>query len=291
MGELFSLSAAVVWACAVILLRRSGETVPPFDLNLFRVGISSPLFVLVLVATGTPLLPAVAREDILVLALSGAVGIALSDTLFHRCLNQVGAGVTAIVDCLYSPLTALFALLMLGERLGAVQFAGMGLVIGGVILATRVRLPAGTTRRQLLVGILWGVLAMTTLALGIVLAKPVLGRAPLLWVVTTRQLSALLCLLPAALLSSRRRAILAVFRPGPTWRFTLGGTLLGSFLALIFWVAGMKYTLAGVAAVLNQTSTIYILVLASLFLREPFTRRKLAAAMLALGGIVLVVWG
>ena len=70
-------------------------------------------------------------------------------------------------------------------------------------------------------------------------------------------------------------------------QLALPGAVLGSFVALLLWLAGMKYATAGVAAMLNQTSTIYILVLASLFLREPFTRRKLAAAMLA---VPLLAW-
>ena len=35
-GELFALSSALVWALAVILFRRSGETLPAFELNLFK---------------------------------------------------------------------------------------------------------------------------------------------------------------------------------------------------------------------------------------------------------------
>ena len=35
-GEAFALSSALIWALAVILLRRSGETLPPFELNLFK---------------------------------------------------------------------------------------------------------------------------------------------------------------------------------------------------------------------------------------------------------------
>ncbi len=64
--------------------------------------------------------------------------------------------------------------------------------------------------------------------------------------------------------------------------------MLGSYLALIFWIAGMKYSQVGVAAILNQSSTIYILILAALVLGEPFTRRKLVASVLAVAGILLV---
>ncbi len=279
----------MIWAAAVILLRRSGETVGPFALNLFRVAVSSGLLVVALLISGEPLLRELPALDYLILVASGGIGIALSDTLFHRCLNMVGAGINAIVDCLYSPFIALFAFFILGETLDGWILAGMTLVIGGVVVTTQAVPPAGTSRRTLLAGIMWGALAMTALAVGIVIVKPVLVRTPLLWAVTIRQLAALALMVPVAIASPRRRHLFRVFRPTRAWRFMVPATILGSFLALLCWIAGMKYSqTVGIAAVLNQTSTIMILVLASLFLGEPFTLRRVVAATLALAGILLV---
>ncbi len=291
MGEFYALATAVVWAAAVIFFKRSGETVPPFALNLFRVGVSSVLLLLTLAVVGQLHWPGATLRDYLMLSASGVVGIALSDTLFHRCLNIVGAGINAVIDALYSPFIVLFAFLLLDERLGAWQLSGMGLVVGGVLVAGRHAPPAGVAGRTLAAGVMWGVLAMATVALGIVIAKPVLGGVPVLWATTVRQVASLAVMLPVALLRSQRGACLQVFRPRRDWRFALPGTVLGSYAALLLWIAGMKYTQAGAAAILNQTSTVYVLVFASLFLHEPFTRRKALAAALAVGGILMVTLG
>jgi drug/metabolite transporter (DMT)-like permease len=290
-GEFFALGAAVVWATAVILFRRSGETTPPFALNLFRVGVSSVLLVGLMVALGNELAPERPWTDYLLLTLSGWIGIALSDTLFHRCLNMVGAGINAVVDCLYSPFTAILAFLVLKESLGLLQIAGLVLVVSGVLLTVRAVPPEGTSRRDLVVGIGWGVLAMFTLALGVILAKPVLEGTSVLWVTTVRQVASLALMAPVALAMRDRAVVWSVFIPRAHWRFTLPGTILGSFVALLFWLAGMKYAMTGVAAVLNQTSTIFLLFLAWLILGEPFTGRRWAAAGLALAGIALVMVG
>lgn len=289
MGEIFALACALVWAFAVILFKKSGETVAPFALNLFRVGVSSLLFTLALVLLGRPVFNQAPLGDYVILMLSGVIAIAISDTLFHMCLNRVGAGLNAIVDTLYSPFIILFAYFMLGERLRWEQFLGMILIIGGVILASRTRLPANLTRRDLVIGMLLGVGAMATLGFGIVLAKPVLERSDILWATAVRQFGSLIALVAVALILPGRRSRWSVFRPHPAWKFTLPGTFLGSFLALILWISGMKFTTAGSASILNQTSTIYILILASVFLKEPFTRRKLMATVMALGGILLVI--
>lgn len=96
LGESLSLVTALVWACAVVLLRRSGDSLSPFELNLFRVGVSSLLLLGVLTLAGEPLLPARPAADYLLLAFSAVVGIVVSDTLFHHSLNLMGAGIVLV---------------------------------------------------------------------------------------------------------------------------------------------------------------------------------------------------
>jgi drug/metabolite transporter (DMT)-like permease len=291
MGTFFALMTAVMWAAAIIFLKRSGETIPPFALNVFRVAVSTVALVLTVVALGQDLTYGAPLTDYLTLFASGVIAIALSDTLLLMALNRLGAGIMAILDCLYAPFIVLFAFILLGERLGPWQWAGMSLVIVGVLIAARHEPPRGTTARQVLVGSVYGVLAMATVAFGIVIAKPVLERTPVLWATTMRQIGALIVMLPVALIGPGRGRIVRLFRPARNWKYAMPATLLGSYLALIFWIAGMKYSLAGPAAILNQTSSIYVLIFASIFLKEPFTARKVVASVLAIGGIVMVTLG
>ena len=285
------MGAAAVWAVAVIFFRRAGESNSPFSLNLFRVGVSAFLLLAVIGISGGSLFESHVIEDYLWLALSGIVGIAISDTMFHKCLNMVGAGINSIVDCIYSPFVAGLAFLLLGESLSGRQFFGMFLVIGGVVLTTRMVPPEGATHRDLVIGAMWGVGSMATLALGVIWAKPVLEHSSVLWATTFRQVASFAAMVPVALVAKDRKQIWGIFRPRADWRFTVPGTILGSILALLLWLAGMKYTQAGTAAVLNQTSTVFILILAAIFLHEPFTARRWMAAGLALIGIVLVTLG
>ncbi|MGD9140509.1 MAG: DMT family transporter [bacterium] len=290
MGEFFALLAAIIWSNAVILLKKSGESVSPLSLNLFRVGVTVPLLVLTLVVVRQPVRYEAPLIDYLILFASGIIAIAISDTLFHKSLNMVGAGISAIVGCLYSPSVVVLAFLLIGERFTGLQLGGMGLIIAGVVVAAGHKPPEGTATRQIVIGVVLGALSLVAVALGIVIAKPVLNRSPVVWATAMRQIGALAALLPIALISSRRRQILLAFKPSSTWKYTIPATLLGSYVALMAWIAGMKYTLAGIAAILNQTSTIFILLFATVFLKEAVTRRKVAAAALAVGGILLVTY-
>jgi drug/metabolite transporter (DMT)-like permease len=289
MGELFALTCALAWGAAVILFRKSGETVSPLALNLFRVTVSSVLFVATLLFSGIPLFGVAPWQDYAILVVSGIIAIALSDTLFHMSLNRVGAGINAIIDVLYSCFILFFAYIMLGETLRPIQLVGMGLVIGGILVTTRVQPPAGVPRRTLVAGILLGVGAMASLGFGIILAKPVLETSGVIWATAVRQLGSLLILLPVAAFHPQRKKLFRVFRPDASWKFSLPGTVMGSYVALILWIGGMKYIPAGKAAILNQTSTIYILLFASIFLKEAFTLRKAVASLLAVAGVLLVL--
>ena len=291
MGSFYALMTAVMWAAAVIFLKRSGETIPPFALNVFRVVVSTVFLVPPIAIAGQEILYRAPLRDYLTLFASGVIAIAISDTFLLMALNRLGAGIMAIVDCLYAPFIVLFAFAILGERLGVWQWAGLALVIAGVLIAARHEPPRGTTARQILIGTLFGVIAMATVALGIVIAKPVLERSPVLWATTMRQIGALIAMVPVALVLPERREIAGLFRPARNWRYSVPATLIGSYLALIFWIAGMKYSLAGPAAILNQTSSIYVLIFASIFLKEPFTARKVIASVLAVGGIAMVTLG
>ncbi len=290
MGEFFALLTAAFWAGAVICFKRAGQDIPPLWLNLFRVAVSSVLLLLTMLVVDQPPWRAATGTHYLLIVVSGVVAIALADTLFHASLNRVGAGLTAIVDCLYPPLTALFAYLILAEQLSAADLVGMVLVVAAVLLTTQARLPDGMTRRGLVAGLLLGALGMAALGLGIVLVKPVLAEQPVIWVTGLRQFVALGVLAPMVALSRDRHQWRRLSRlPRRSIGYAFLGTLLGSYLALIFWVAGMKFTSAGIAAMLNQTSTIYILILATLVLHEPFTRRKFLACSLAVGGVLVVI--
>jgi drug/metabolite transporter (DMT)-like permease len=288
MGEIYALSCSLIWSFAVILLQRSGERVAPLALNLFRSSVSVLLLLPTLFLAGQSLRQPAPLRDYLLLIASGILGIAFADTLFHASLNRIGSGLSAIASTTYSPLIVLMAYFMLGERVRLLDLFGMGLIMSGMLLTGSLHPPQGRTRRQLVVGIFFGVADMVLLAFAIVLVKPVLNHSAILWATTVRQIGSLVVLLLMALISRQRRAHFAVYRPARSWRTMVPAAALGSYLSLILWIASMKYSLASIAAILTQTSTIFILILAAIFLHEPFPRRKLVAAALAVAGVLFI---
>jgi drug/metabolite transporter (DMT)-like permease len=291
-GEICALSAALTWALALVLFKRSGETIPPLALNLFK-NVVTLVFLggtLLLLGRDSGALRSYPQGDYAILILSGVIGIALADTVFFYSLNLLGVGIVAIVDCLYSPFVILFAHLLLDERLSPPHYLGTGMILSAVLLASRHAPPANRTRRQVALGVVLGAISMALMTFGIVIAKPVLDGHdfPLIWGATIRMVAGTVFLAAAALVLPRWRAQWRFLRPSAAWRFSLPATLLGSYLAMLFWVAGFKFAQASIAGVLNQTSTVFALLLATLILKEPFTPRKAAATIMALAGVVIV---
>ncbi len=292
LGQTFALLAAVGWAVAVVLFKKSGETVHPLALNLFKTALAVALFLPTLWLWGDGLLRPASGVDYALLVASGILGIGISDTLFFMCLNALGAGLTAIVDTLYSPFIIGLSMLWLGERLTGWQLLGVALIISAVVTATYE--PEGRSAapgRRLVAGLVYGVLALLLVAVGIVMIKPLLNRSPVLWATEVRLVGGLLFLAAFLWAHPRRRTILGTLRSPGSWRFVVSGSLMGSYVAMVFWIAGMKLAPASVAAALNQTSTIFIYVLAVFFLHEPLTFRRSVGVLLAVAGTFLVTFG
>lgn len=289
-GELLSVGAAFIWAIAVLLFRVSGRTVSPLALNLFKNSFAVVLLLLTMLLLGQPLLPKTPLPSYGLLALSGLIGVALSDTLFFSCLNLLGASLTAVIDCLYSPFVILFSFLFIGERLGAKQLLGVVLILSALVLISLSKEKGLPPRKDLILGIGLGTLAMVTLAGSIVMIKPLLAGSPVLWASLWRMAAGAVGLGIIMPFHPRRRMICRPLASPANWRSMVPGTFLGAYVALIAWMAGMKYTLASIAAPLNQLNSIFIFVLAAIFLKEKVTRAKMVAVALATVGAFLVTW-
>jgi len=304
-GELFALLSAAAWAVGVILYRKLGAHLPPLTLNFLKNALVLAMLVPALAFFhGTDVPHFTARQLAFALA-SGVIGIGIADTLYFRALNELGAGRMGILGNSYSPFVLLLGFVFLGERLVPLQWAGFALVSAGVLLASwprrdgvgalpvpgsvdaddapPVARPAHPWR-----GAAIGLASVALMAIAVVLAKRVLEAQPLLWVTAVRMLGALAGMVVIAL----ARGELARLRPPPgiCWWPLLRAAFVGQFLAMLLWLAGYKYTLASIAAVLNETASVFILVLAAWWLKEPLTRRGVAGVMLTLAGVCCMLW-
>ncbi len=291
LGETFAILCGLFWAIAVCLFKKSGETMRPMSLNLFKNCMGVAFFAITLAILRQPLIiPAPPRDYILVI-LSGVVGMTVADTLFLSSLNKIGASLWGLVDCLYTPSVIVLAFFLLGERLEWSSLVGASFIVSAILIASlNIRELKELRSSGIASGVLQGVGAILLMAFGAVIMKPVLeaGR-PLVWVTQMRLIAGTVGLVALALFRRDRWAVFAKMWPGRGWKYTLPGAFLGPYVTILLWVAGMKYIQVSVAAMLNQLSVFFIFIFAYFFLKEPLTLRKALALAIAFVGVAFVV--
>src|SRR5262249_10741039 len=186
MGELLALMTALLWALGVVLYKKSVSFVPPFALSVFKTVVAFTLMVVTTVAVGQAHTVSVSPSHLVVILISGALGIAISDTFYFMTLSRLGASRTALVDCLYSPFVILFSAVMLAETLSRLAIAGGLMILSSVLISSNRGFEKRIPSKQLWTGCALGAAAMGTVGFAIVLVKPLLPAYPLTWVSTIR---------------------------------------------------------------------------------------------------------
>ncbi|TDR22612.1 DMT family transporter [Marinicella litoralis] len=287
LGEFLSLLCALLWAFAVICYRKAGDHINVSAMNLFKISLTLVLMVPTLYFTDGFTLPDLSLEDWGLLLISGFFGIMLADLYYLRALQLIGAGLTGLTGSLYSPFVVFLSFFYLGERLNSWQIMGMALVIVGVIVISY-RKKSLTVESPPIRGFVYAALGVFFTALGIVIVKPVTAEIPFFWIITIRTIGGVLTMFLFNLLLRKNLNPLAIMKSkGRYW--LLAGAVLGQYLSTMVWVAGYKYTSASVASILNETASIFILILGWLILKEPMSSRKIMGAIISVSGVFIVL--
>ena len=77
-------------------------------------------------------------------------------------------------------------------------------------------------------------------------------------------------------------------RSSKIWKRFVVGSFFGGAVSSTLWVLGFAHTKASLAALLNESSAIFLLLIGYFFYGERFTGLKLASALLATVGLCLL---
>ncbi len=307
LGEALSILSAMTWAVGVILYRQLVRSLPPLTLNFNKnMLVLAMMLPLPWLLHGTAL-PSLSVREVLLAMSSGFLGIAVADTLYFVALSRLGAGRMGVIGNAYSPLVIVLSVVLLGERLGPWQVAGFVLVMAGVaVVAKRPEparivvgepvpppdlppaLAASAPTMSHAAAITLGIVAIALMAVAIVMIKPVLETQPLGWVTLLRLSGALLGLVVIAAVRGELR-MLSARGHRVNWKLLAAAAFVGQFLSMVLWLGGYKYAPASVAAMLNETASIFIVLLAWWWLREPLGKQGLIGVVLTIFGVILML--
>ena len=293
------LVAAALWAISISLFRPLIARFGPAPVNFFKCAFASVAYFAWLALVGR--LAGLAALDpgaIGQLALSGFVGMAIGDSLLFSAVEAGGVQRTLVIYNSAPLMTALLAWAAGGAIPSARVWLGMVLVVLGVGLVETdpARPGAGrghagaTAARPDARALRWTVIAALGAALGqatgLLLMQRPLQSVPIVEASLVRLAAAGAGVL--LLLAFRRggRTALARMRPR-TWPALALPSVIGTVIAVIFMMQGVRDLPPGIAAALLGTTPLFSLPISRFVLAEPVGVRSLAGTSLAVLGVAL----
>jgi drug/metabolite transporter (DMT)-like permease len=289
-GELFALGAAFLWALSSVLFKSLGRTIRPLELNLIK-GIAGFILLAITSLIIGEVFASIRPAAIIVLAISGAVGIGFGDTMFFEAINRLGARRALLITILAPPMTVIFAWIFLRESLTLFAWAGILITILGVAwVITEKSKNEKEENKFTWWGVFFGFLAAFTQAAGAVLSR---------WALTESSVSALQSALIRLLAGTvvlllwiliRREKIGLWLKPAPKkqlWTILAVVILFGTYIAIWMQQLAFKFTSVGIAQTLLATSPLFILPVAALQ-KEKISLRSVLGVLISIAGVGMI---
>ena len=280
LGDFYAILTALCWSCGVIFFEIAGRVLNSLQISLLKNIVGVLGFISFIILQGDPF-PDFIGQEYFILIISGIIGVAIGDIFFLASLRRIGSSLSAIVSTGYTISIFILAFLMFGEVISFISYLGGVLVILGVVIGTIDR-DLERTPKEILYGVSFGLLANLCTAYSVLLLRPIMDVHPVVPIALIRFSTGMIISAFGILYLNGKLALKETILKGFSNYNLLAGAFFGTFLSVIFWLAGFKYTLAGRADIYNQLSTIFIILLASVFLNQHMTKRKWVAVSLAL---------
>lgn len=281
------LIAAALWAISLSMYRRPIRDLGPLPVNFFKCAAAIVGYGIWLAIFG-PGGGLGGPADWTSLALSGVVGFTLGDLCLFISVREGGVQ-RALVLFNTSPLMAtLLAIPLLGETPRARVVFGIGLVLVGVLLVETDPVRRRDNNQRPAHYRPWlattaGLAAAAGQALGILFSKGPLQTVSLLPATSIRLAAGVATMVPLLVFAPAGQGF-SKLSP-QRWPRLLLPTILGTGIALLFSMHGIREVPAGVSSSLLATTPIFALPISLFVLRESIGPRSVAGTVLAVAGV------
>lgn len=284
-GMAAALGSAASWALGSVLFRRLGYYLQPVALTFAKGLASLALLGIALLLVGVE---PIGTRDLMLLAGSGLLGIAIGDTLFFRALNSLGAHSVVILFTFGQVLTAILAVMFLGEQPTAQDWTGIGLILTGIatIMWNRVADEGGGLTR--LSGAFYGLLSVTAMAVSIIIAKEALEQTNPTQATFIRMLAGTVGAFLFGQMTSQFSAGLQPLRTPRVFGLFAVSVAVVTFGGFWLSLVSIAHVDVAIANTLGATEPLFVLPLAAWYLREKISALVVAASLATLGGIALI---
>lgn len=282
-GVLIAVLSAASWAMGTILFEKIGKVMPAAGITFFKSAMSVVLMAALMLVFGFEI---PTGRQLLLLAISGVIGISVGDTLFFRSLQNLGVKMQVLYFILGQVLTVFLSYLFLGEILTLLQYIGAFIVIIGVLL---VIFNKSDNRPNKVRGIIEGFLAMLCYSISIIIIKSVLEDVSAVTATFYRMLFSVVFVLVGGLFGKQIKNWAAPLKQRKTLGLFVLNAAIVTYGGFLMSVLALKYVDVSVASILSTTEPLFTLLFAFLINRDKPTKRELLGAAITFVGVLLMV--
>lgn len=288
-GEIAAIGAAIAWAVATWIYSQFSHRFSALQLNVVKGVIASAMMLMVLPFEGA-VEPSIETQHLIILAVSGVVGIAIGDSAYFASLKRIGANKTLLLESLAPPLSGVLALLALGSVLSVQSW--LGVVVTTLAVTFVIFQPSEANSEMSWSGVAFGLLASVCQASGVVISHYALVAGdlpPLLGAFIRLTVGVLAVMVVINLFEANpykgiKQHLKELTSGALLW--LIGAIFVGTFLALWLQQVALKHANPAIAQTLIATSPLFILII-YLIKGQRVSAKSALGTLVAVGGISL----
>lgn len=288
-GEIAAIGAAIAWAVATWIYSQFSHRFSALQLNIVKGVIASAMMLMVLPFEGA-VEPSIETQHLIILAVSGVVGIAIGDSAYFASLKRIGANKTLLLESLAPPLSGVLALLALGSVLSVQSW--LGVVVTTLAVTYVIFQPSEANSEMSWSGVAFGLLASVCQASGVVISHYALVAGdlpPLLGAFIRLTVGVLAVMVVINLFEANpykgiKQHLKELSSGALLW--LIGAIFVGTFLALWLQQVALKHANPAIAQTLIATSPLFILII-YLIKGQRVSAKSALGTLVAVGGISL----
>jgi len=286
-GIYSALLSAASWALGAILFKKISENVSPLGMTLAKGLIGTFLLGLVYYFEGISML---SSRVLIILFISGIIGISIGDTLFFMSLKNLGAKTQVILLMLGQVITAIFGVIIFKEYPTTIQYVGIVLILIGVasVLWKKIRSYSSNISTSIR-GVIYGFLSIILFSLSLVLVKSAMSEVSTIGAAFYRIMAGTIGMIIFGLFGNNMKDWVMPFKGNMKMIsfFIMSVTVImfgGFWLSLV----AIKYVNIGVASALNATEPLFVLPLAYYIMKEKIEKIEIFGAICTVVGVFLL---
>jgi len=292
-GEFAALGAALSWAIAPILYRKALSNAKPISANIVRCVTNAGVLVAVLLLLGkVGALAALPMGTVVLVVVSGIVGLGIGDTLYMIGLKYVGVSRAVPLAATYPLFSLLWAVFVLRQPLSLIAVVGAAVILFGIWLLSRENSEphSGVKGKLALIGVVVSLITAVIWSVSITLMDVAVSSVNTLdgnyAIITLRIASIAFFFMLLAPFLDREHGFLKMKRS------TIIGLCVGGLIANgIGWLL-MNYSFLNIAVAqavpISSTSPLFATVAGFTLFHEKMTTKTVLGAIAIVAGIGLI---